>query len=93
MVPQVDTQLERNPQLPAPTLHKLRNSPLLLEESLLHCRVSKDSPRFPWNLKGSLTHFTVNESRVPCLHTGRDLTPCLKWHTKPETHIRTGEEP
>ena len=35
---------------------------------------------------------TREESRVPCLHTSRDLTSCLKWHTHPETHVRTGEE-
>ena len=35
---------------------------------------------------------TREESRVPCLHTRRDLTPCLKRHTQPETHVRTRDE-
>ena len=32
--------------------------PFTLEGALLHCSISKENPRFPWNRKGSLTHFT-----------------------------------
>ena len=32
--------------------------PCMPEEALLRCSVSKESPSFPWNTKGSSTHFT-----------------------------------
>ena len=58
MVPQVDTQLERNPKIHATAPHKLQNSPHTLEEALFRCSVSKESPRFPWNSKQSSRRFT-----------------------------------
>ena len=67
--------------------------PCMLEEVVLHCSISQKSPCFPWNSKGSLICFTEKESRVPCLHTRRELTPCLKRHTRIKSHVRTGEEP
>ena len=45
---------------------------------------------FTWSPETALT--TRAERRVPCLHSSRDLTLCLKQHTHPETHVRTGEE-
>ena len=32
--------------------------PFTLEKALLRCSISKESPRFPWNTKGSLKSFT-----------------------------------
>ena len=44
-VPQDGTQLERNPELPATTPSKSRKFPCILEEALLRCNFSKESPR------------------------------------------------
>ena len=55
---------------------------------------AKKSPRFQiklgWRPETPLT--TQEESRVPCLHTRRDLPPSLKWHTQSGTHVKTGEK-
>ena len=42
-----------------PQLHTIYEIiPCTLEEALLCCSVSKEIPRFPWNMKGFLKRFT-----------------------------------
>ena len=56
--PRSTRNLRRTQSFP-PQLHaNYEILPCTLEEALLRCSVSKESPRFPWNSKGSSTHFT-----------------------------------
>ena len=56
-VPQVDTQLERNPKLPPQLQANHKILTCMLEEAFLHCSISKESPCCLLELKRYLKRF------------------------------------
>ena len=92
----------KRPRFPRPLKP---DSPALTQlESRVSTQNMKGGVTAPWHLEKKpkipmpmdrkpATPFTPREgSRVPCRHTRRGLTPLLKLHRNPETHVRTGEE-
>ena len=65
---QVDTQLERNPKLRVTSPPIPRKSPLQLEEALLRCSISKESPRYLLELERVLVTLYKSPEVSPDTH-------------------------